>query len=77
MFPEHSRIVLMADMPEEGLVAGDVGTIVHVHPGQEAFVVEFMALDGATVAIATILAAQARPVTSDDITHARRTKLPV
>ena len=77
MFTEHSRIVLTVDLPEEGLAAGDVGTIVHIHPRQEAFVVEFMALDGGTVAVATVLRAQVRPVTSEDITHARRTKLPV
>ena len=77
MLSEHSRIVLTTDLPEEGLACGDVGTIVHVHPGREAFVVEFMGLDGGTVAVATVLGAQARPVTSEDITHARRTKLPV
>ena len=77
MFTEHSRIVLTVDLPEERLVAGDVGTIVHVHPGREAFVVEFMSLDGGTVAVATVLETQARPVASDDITHARRATLPV
>ncbi|MCE2447760.1 MAG: DUF4926 domain-containing protein [Candidatus Latescibacteria bacterium] len=60
MFKEHERIVLISDILEEGLVAGDVGTIVHVHPREEAFVVEFMALDGNTAAIATVLPSQAR-----------------
>ena len=64
MFKEHERIVLITDILEEGLVAGDVGTIVHVHPKGEAFVVEFMTLDGNTVAIATVLSSQARLVTS-------------
>ena len=41
MFKEHERIVLISDILVEGLVAGDVGTIVHVHPRGEAFVVEF------------------------------------
>ena len=71
MFKEHERIVLISDMLEEGLVAGDVGTIVHVHPRREAFVVEFMTLDGNTAAIATVLPSQARLVTDKDITHAR------
>ena len=60
MFKEHERIVLISDILAEGLVAGDVGTIVHVHPRGEAFVVEFMMLDGNTAAIATVLPSQAR-----------------
>ena len=60
MFKEHERIVLISDILEEGLIAGDVGTIVHVHPRREAFVVEFMTLDGNTTAIATVLPSQAR-----------------
>ena len=64
MFKEHERIVLISDILEEGLVAGDVGTIVHVHPRREAFVVEFMTLDGNMAAIATVLPSQARLVTS-------------
>ena len=27
MFKEHERIVLTSDLPDEGLVAGDVGSI--------------------------------------------------
>ena len=71
MFKEHERIVLITDILEEGLVAGDVGTIVHIHPRSEAFVVEFMTLGGNTAAIATVLPSQARLVTDKDITHAR------
>ena len=55
---EHEQIVLTADvLGDDGkeLKPGDVGTIIHVHPDQEAFVVEFMSLDGGTVAIATVL----------------------
>lgn len=71
MFKEHERIVLVTDVLEEGLVAGDVGTIVHIHPRGEAFVVEFMTLDGNTAAIATVLPSQVRLVSDKDITHAR------
>ena len=55
----------------EQLRPGDVGTIIHVHPGGEAYVVEFATLDGDTVDIATVLPSQTRPVTSRDLTHAR------
>lgn len=36
-----------------------------------ADVVEFMSLDGATAAVATVLSSQARHVTKADNTHAR------
>ena len=74
MFKEHEQIVLTADVSgDEGeeLKPGDVGSIVHVDPSAAALVVEFMSLDGGTVAIATVLPSQARPVTGADLTHAR------
>ena len=70
----HEQIVLTSNLlgdNGEELLKGDVGTVVHVHPGGNAFVVEFTALDGETVAIATVLHSQARPITSADLTHAR------
>lgn len=69
---EHERVVLMTDLPGEKLAAGDVGTVVHVHGGGRAFEVEFVALDGETVAIVTLERAQVRPVEHREITHARR-----
>ena len=71
MVKEHDRVVLKSEIPEEGLKAGDVGTVVHVHKGGEAFEVEFVTLDGETVAITTLLASQVRPVHRREITHAR------
>ena len=71
MISEHDRIVLTTDIPAEALKAGDVGTVVHVHPRGEAFEVEFVALDGETVAVTTLLASQVRPVRHREITHAR------
>ena len=77
MIKEHDRIVLTNDIPGEGLKAGDVGTVVHVYAQGEAFEVEFLTLDGKTAAIATIPSSQVRAVSSQDITHARPTKLSV
>ena len=74
VFIEHGRIVLIADvLGDEGeeLKSGDVGTIIHIHPDEEALVVELMSLNGDTMAIATVLPSQARPVTNADLTHAR------
>jgi hypothetical protein len=69
---EHDRVVLTTDLPGNKLAAGDVGTVVHVHRAGKAFEVEFVALDGETVAIVTLEHAQVRPVERREITHARR-----
>ncbi len=74
---ELDRIVLTADIEEEGLKAGDAGTIVHMYPGGDAFIVEFLSLDGDTIALVDVLPSQARPVTSRDITHARSVEVAV
>lgn len=71
MIREHDRVVLTADVSEEGLRAGDVGTVVHVHRQGEAYEVEFMTLDGETVAVTTLRASEVRPVSRREITHAR------
>lgn len=71
MIKEHDRVILTCDLPKEELKAGDVGTVVHVHPTGEAFEVEFLTLHGETAAIATVSTSQARPVTQRDMTHAR------
>ena len=77
MLKELDRIVLTADIEEESLKAGDAGTIVHMYPGGDAFIVEFLSLDGDTIALVDVLPSQARPVTSRDITHARSVEVAV
>ena len=68
---EHERIVLTMNLPEYGLQAGDVGTIVHVYKEAQVFEVEFVALTGKTVAVVTVPSYQTRTVREDEITHAR------
>ena len=71
MINEHDCVVLLQDLSEERLQAGDVGTVVHVHRGGERYEVAFMTLTGQTVAVATVLAGQVRPVSRRDLTHVR------
>ncbi len=71
MIKEHDRVVLLKDVSEEGLKAGDVGTVVHVYRQGEAFEIEFMTLDGTTVAVVTLSASYVRTVSNRDITHVR------
>ena len=71
---EHDQFVLTADVTgDEGeeLKPGDVGIIIHIHKGNVAFVGEFLTLNGNSSVIATVLPSQARPVTDNDIVHAR------
>jgi hypothetical protein len=71
MINEHDRVVLTEALPNEGLEAGDVGTVVHVYKDGEAYEVEFLTLDGQTAAVATVQASQVRPVTGREINHVR------
>ncbi len=71
MISEHERVVLTEPVAAEGLVAGDVGTVVHVYPDGKAYEVEFTTLAGNTVAVATVESTSLRPVTGREITHAR------
>src|SRR5215210_2155410 len=71
MVGEFERIALTRDLPAEGLVAGDAGTVVHVYEGGKGYEVEFFALRGRTRAVATVRAGDVRPVGDEDITHAR------
>lgn len=71
MLREHDRAVLTTDVPDDGLVAGDVGTIVHVYADGKAYEVEFVALDGHTTAVTTLEADHVRPITPRDMTHTR------
>ena len=68
---ELDAVALTCDLPEHGLVRGDVGTAVLVHGGGEAFEVEFVGYDGHTVALLTLENSQVRPLHAHDIPHAR------
>jgi hypothetical protein len=70
MINELDMVVLTTDLPEHSLEAGDLGTValVHRHGGYE---VEFMALDGETVAVVSLSPDQVRVVRHREIAHAR------
>ena len=71
MIKEHDRVVLLKDIPKEGLKTGDVGTVVHLYREGEAFEIEFMTLEGGTIAIVTVPASHVRAVSKKDVTHVR------
>jgi len=76
MIEEHKSVVLTEALPSTGLEAGDVGVVVHVHCNGEAFEVEFMTLDGTTLAVETLRASQVRAAGDRDIPHVRERTVP-
>ncbi len=69
---EFDRVILQVNLPEYGLLAGDIGTIVMVHNGGAGYEVEFMTLSGETVAVSTLLKEQIRPIKQKEIAHVRQ-----
>ena len=54
---EHDVVALMEELPSEGLVRGQVGTVVQVH-GPNDFEVEFADRTGRAYAMATLTGGQ-------------------
>lgn len=71
MVPEHASVVLLEDLPAEELVTGDVGVVVHVYSGGQAFEVEFVRYKGASHGTVTLTARQLRAAGSKDVPHVR------
>ncbi len=70
MIRELDTVVLTEDLPEHGLKQGDIGTVVLVHhqPGYE---VEFISLDGETLAVVSLTQQQVRPIGKREVAQAR------
>jgi hypothetical protein len=74
-FPLFSRVILSVDLPEEQLIAGDMGAIVEHHPATaaypEGYEVEFFAGNGETLAVVSVPATALRQATREDVIHVR------
>lgn len=70
MISELDTVVLTIDLPEHRLRAGDIGTVVLVHD-HHGYEVEFIALDGDTVAVVSLSPSQVRQVGHGEMPHAR------
>ena len=71
MINELDCVALTCDLPEHGLMRGEVGTAVMVHGEGVAFEVEFIGYDGHTVALLTLERPQVCPLDARVIPHAR------
>ncbi len=68
-FKLYSEVVLVRDMPEDNLQAGDVGTVVELHavPNHETgYSVEFFDMLGNTIAVVTLPQSYLRTPTHSD-----------
>jgi hypothetical protein len=71
MIAEHTHAVLTADLPEHGLRAGDVGTVVGILGEGAAYLIEFFTLNGDTIDVVYAEADQVRPAGGEEVAHAR------
>ncbi len=62
MIDESDLVALLIDLPELGLVRGDVGTVAMVHGQQAGFEVEFVNAGGRTMAVETLRANQIKKI---------------
>ncbi|TMB45871.1 MAG: DUF4926 domain-containing protein [Deltaproteobacteria bacterium] len=71
MIRELDNVILTVDLPEHRLRRGDVGTVVLLH-GDRGYEVEFVALNGETLAVVTLERSKVRPIGEGEIAHARQ-----
>ncbi len=70
MYAEHDVVMLTRDLPDEGLLAGDVGAVVGRYAAG-GYEVEFTAADGSTIAVVTLAGDDIRPRRRREILHVR------
>ena len=58
----------------EDLTCGDVGALLHVHPGGDAYVLDSLTHDGSTDGIGTVLPSSDTGGTRADMSHTRLTE---
>lgn len=70
MLAELETVVLAVDLPAHGLKRGDIGTVVLTH-GDRGYEVEFVALNGETLAVVSLATNQVRAADRREIAHVR------
>jgi hypothetical protein len=72
MIKEIDTVVLVKDLPEYDLKAGDIGAVVHCYKGGKAFEVEFITGLGDTIAVVTLGKEDVRLIRDKEILHVRK-----
>lgn len=66
-------VIVTIDLPDEGVLAGDLGAIVEVYTSPEiAYEVEFVNPDGTTRALLTLRPGDLRPLAANDVLTTRQ-----
>lgn len=72
----YKEAALNSDVPEHGLKAGDVGTVVEIlpHPtgGPRGIMLEVFSALGHTLAVVTVPETQVEPLSEDEVWSVRR-----
>ena len=71
MIEEFGRVALTEDLPEHGLKAGDLATVVHIHTNPPGYELEVFTLDGQTLAVVSAFPHQVRPIGKREVAQAR------
>jgi len=71
MIQEFEPVVSIVDLPQYGLLAGDVGAVADIHPSGKAYEVEVFRVDGTTNDVVTVQEGQIHPATRNEVSHAR------
>ena len=72
MVQELDRVILQTDLPEHGLIAGDLGTVVLIHKNNVGYEIEFFAMTGDTITVASVPTDSVRPVRRTEVAHVRQ-----
>jgi hypothetical protein len=75
MIKEFEQVALSVDLPEGGLVAGDVGTVVDITPNGRQVTVEFFNFARDTIAVVPMSIDHVRPLHAHEVLHAREVKI--
>ena len=71
MLNELESVVINKDIPEYGIIRGDIGVIVHVYENASVMEVEFVSGEGRTVGVITLPKEDLRQIANDEILHVR------
>ena len=66
---EHDQVVVIEDLRELPVRAGEMGTVVYTYPSRKFYEVEFVNLAGASIGVATLEDCEIRPVRKVEIEH--------
>ena len=76
MIAEHDFVVLTRDLPDQRLMVGDVGVVIHIHrtPGEDApvgYMLELFTIDGQSIDEVSVPADAVRAATDADRVQVR------